>query len=82
MPRHQSPHRVADHVRELVESKGINQTDFGAQIGLSQHAVSRRLLGRVEFTIRELKLVAAALDVPLADLLIDSEDDAGETAAS
>lgn len=68
MPTTTTAERIAEKIRAAMAAKGINQTDLGAALGLSQAGLSRRLLGRVEFTINQLERAAEALDIPLAEL--------------
>lgn len=56
---------MGDEVRAALARRRLSQSDLGQHLGLSQAAVSRRLLGEVPFDIAELAAVAAFLDVPL-----------------
>lgn len=49
--------------------RGVKQIDLAAELGLSQTGVSKRLLGKTPFTINEIAIVAAFLNVPLTQLL-------------
>lgn len=60
---------VAANVRAEVARRRIRQADLADAMGLDQRAVSRRLLGHVEFSATELQKVAQILDVPVARLL-------------
>jgi transcriptional regulator with XRE-family HTH domain len=48
------------------------QTDVAAVLGLSQKAVSRRLIGTVSFSARELHVLADWLGVSPAELIGES----------
>lgn len=69
MPETPTTNRVAERVRAAMAAKGISQTVLGTKLHRSQHAVSRRLLGYVDFSITELETIARELDVPLAELV-------------
>ena len=56
----------AEAVRTL---KRINQTDLGQATGLSQTQLSRRLLGRIPFTVDELDRIAGVLGIELTELI-------------
>lgn len=43
---------------------GINQTQYGEYIGLSQSSVSDRLIGNVEFDLYEIKKTCELLNKP------------------
>ncbi|MGY2119105.1 helix-turn-helix domain-containing protein [Nocardia gipuzkoensis] len=64
-------------IRRIRKSLGMTQTEFGQLINFSQPAVS--LLengGPASHDIRILRLVARALGVPLAILVVDSDEEA------
>lgn len=69
MPQSPTTAHIAENVRRKMDEHRINQTELGAAAGLSQSALSRRLLGQIPFTIPELDLVAAALEVPVSELI-------------
>ena len=54
----------------------MTQAALAALLDVSQQGVSRRLSGRTPFTLDELDLLAASLDVPLGYLmgLTNSQD--------
>lgn len=57
--------RVGDEVRAALARRQISQTVLGQNLGLSQAAVSRRLLGEIPFDVDELTKIAALVDVPI-----------------
>lgn len=59
-------------VAALLERRGMTQTQLAARIGLGQSAVSMLLAGKRNPRMDTLKAIAAALDVPVAELV--SED--------
>lgn len=65
---------IAANVRAEVARRQVRQHQLAAVTGLDQRAVSRRLLGRVEFTASELGAVARLLEVPVARLLGDVDE--------
>jgi transcriptional regulator with XRE-family HTH domain len=52
-----------------MERHGLSTVETAALIGLSSRALSERLAGRVRPLTSEMGALAAALDLPLADLL-------------
>ncbi len=67
--------RVARNVRAELARRGLSQATIANSLGLSQAAVSRRLLGTTSFSIAELERVAEVLPVPIAVLLADEPAD-------
>jgi predicted transcriptional regulator len=66
--------RVAAAVRAEMARRNVTQQMLADQLGMTQAAVSRRLVGRVPFDAEELGRVAEYLGVPVSLLF-------GETAA-
>lgn len=60
---------VAANVRAEVARRRLRQSEIAEALELDQRAVSRRLLGYVEFSASELQKLAGLLDVPAATLL-------------
>jgi transcriptional regulator with XRE-family HTH domain len=60
--------RVAATVRAEMARQRITQTQMAERLGMSQVAVSRRLLGQVPFDVEELGRVAEILDLPASVL--------------
>lgn len=56
-------------VRDALTAAGKSQTEAAVTLGLSQAALSRRLLGHVDFTVVELRKLAAWLGVPVTALV-------------
>lgn len=61
--------RVGDEIRAHLARRRMSQSQLGSLLGLSQTAVSRRLLGEVPFDIDELTAVADALGIDVRDLI-------------
>lgn len=49
--------------------RSMSQTQIAERLGISQPAVSARLLGRTPFDINELVEIAKVLDVPVSTLI-------------
>ena len=64
--------QVAGNVRAEAARRGVSGSQIARAVGLSQSAMSRRLVGTHPFSVTELASVAAYLDVPLSALLPDS----------
>jgi transcriptional regulator with XRE-family HTH domain len=64
---------IAGNVRAEVARVQLRQADIALTLGLDQRAVSRRLLGRVEWSASELTKLARLLEVPVSRLLGEQE---------
>lgn len=64
--------RVAAEIRTALALRRITQTQAAAALGVSQQALSRRLVGAVPLTVDELMALAKLLDVDPAWLLARS----------
>jgi transcriptional regulator with XRE-family HTH domain len=69
MPPNSPAERVAANVRAELGRHRRTQTALAQHLGLSQTAVSRRLLGQVPFDVNEVHSLAAWLGVPVTVLL-------------
>lgn len=69
---------VSRRVRVAMVERDISGSELARRVGMKQPYLSRRLNGTVEFRVGELKAIAIALDMPLADLLPEPEP-AGDT---
>lgn len=64
-------------IRRIRKSIGMTQTELGALINFSQPAVSSlERGGPASYDLRVLRLVARALQVPLAILVVESDEEA------
>ena len=61
----------ASNVRAEMARQGRTQRDLAALLGVSQPTVSARLTGRKDFTVAELRRIAAWLGVPLRALIAE-----------
>lgn len=62
-------HPTAAAVRAELARRGFTQTDAAGILGLSQTAFSRRLVGHVDFSVTEVRHLAAWLQVSVATLM-------------
>jgi transcriptional regulator with XRE-family HTH domain len=62
-------YHVTGEIRAVMARKRITQTALAAQLGLPAHLLARRLSNHVALTVDELAAIAAALEVPVTDLL-------------
>lgn len=63
-----------DRVREHRKRKGMSQEQLGAMIGFSQSEISKIENGNCD-SLSDLKLIAAALDVRIEDLVMEDDPD-------
>lgn len=72
---------VAREVRAEMARRRWGQHAMAARLGWSQAFLSRRLTGRTPFSTHDLEKVAAALEVPVAQL-IQPAHPAGQAAST
>ena len=68
---------IGNAIKDLRQKKGLKQTDFAVECGLSQSYLSSIEKGRKEPTLSILKQIANALSIPMPVLVffsIDQED--------
>jgi len=63
---------VIENVRAAMQRKGLTQAEVGTALGLSQDAISRRLLGKARFQLLELRELADLLGVSVTTLIRES----------
>lgn len=61
--------RLADEVRAAMARRRVSQSVLAQSLPMSQRALSRRLCGRVSFSLRELEAVARALGLHPSELV-------------
>jgi transcriptional regulator with XRE-family HTH domain len=64
---------VAANVRAHMQSAGIAQTTLAEQAGISRSGLIHKYHGRQPFTVENLVHIARALDLPVADLLVNTD---------
>jgi transcriptional regulator with XRE-family HTH domain len=72
MPTNETAQRVAANVRAEMARRAVTQTILAERLGKSQHFISRRLSGKVPFSVDELGDVAVALNVGLTNLMSEA----------
>ena len=60
---------VSTEVRAALARKGLRQWELAVSLGWSQVMLSRRMSGRVAWSTADLEQIAAALDIPLHQLV-------------
>ena len=60
---------VSIEVKVWMARRGMGQAALAEYLGVSRQALSARLTGRTQWTVDDLAAAAAALDVPVAELL-------------
>lgn len=61
--------RIAHAIRARLRANGVSQSAVAAALGISQAAVSRRLVGDVPLSLEDLDVIATQLGVGIAELL-------------
>lgn len=69
MPHTPTTQRIAANVRAEMARRQITQSAMSKETGLSQTAISRRLVGSIPFTVNELDRIADILTVPVSHLI-------------
>lgn len=69
MGTHQMAEEVARYVSQAIVTKGLTKQHIAEVTGIPYSTLSRKLLGRTEFTFTELALVADALNVSPSSLI-------------
>lgn len=64
---------TSDRARTLLALKRIPHARVAEAFSKTPASVSRKMCGRVPFTVEELRTLAKLLDVTVSDLLGDSE---------
>jgi len=62
-------HPAVRAIRDLLDERGINKTEFARQLGWGRMQVHRRLAGEADLTIAEVEHIADVLDVPVTYFL-------------
>lgn len=57
--------------------QGVSQADLADRLQTGQAHISRKLVGRLEFTTRDLQRIADALGVPVTQFLVTREPAGG-----
>ena len=52
-----------DKLRGLMAEKGIKQIDLADRLNISMSAINNKMLGKTEFTLREIKEISKMLCV-------------------
>lgn len=60
-----------EKIKELLEKKKIEQIQLAAQVGVSGAMISYIISGLKEPSLTVLTRIAKALDVPVAELIIE-----------
>ena len=61
--------RIGLRIRAAIAGADVTQEELAERVGKSQQWVSRRITGTVPADASDIELIAAALDVPVAQLL-------------
>lgn len=66
--------RPPNRIRELRLKRGLSQTVLGERVGLTQGQVGHLENGARNLTLEWMKRIARAMDVSVAELLIDEDN--------
>ena len=67
-------HIIGDNIRRTLINKERTQTWLAAEIGSTRESITQSVAGKTAISLRRVCEIAAALDVPVTDLLLDDED--------
>ncbi len=65
---------VAANIRAELARAGISQVSLTASLGITQQALSRRLLGKTPFSVDETFAIADLLGIPVSVILPTRSD--------
>lgn len=65
---------VNEKIKKIRKKKGLNQFDLAELIGVSQPAISK-LENSTDLSVRNLFVIATALDVPVTDFFTIEDDE-------
>lgn len=68
-------YNVSMRAKEIRKAKGLTQVELAHMAGVEQATVSRFEKGNEGVTLGVVKKIAAALDVPMADLFANDRSD-------
>jgi transcriptional regulator with XRE-family HTH domain len=60
---------IATNIKAEMARRDVTQASLAGKLGVSQQFISRRLSGKVPLSVDELGDIAAAIGVPLVDLV-------------
>lgn len=65
---------VGRRVHMMMWDRGLTQTSFGAQLGMDQSTLGKKLRGKVGWSLGEIAAVASALNVSISQLFGENGD--------
>lgn len=66
--------KLGQVIRSFREEKGVTQQELGYRCDFEKTAISRIEAGNVNITVKTLRKIARALDVPMGDLIAFDHD--------
>ncbi len=67
--------KIGKRIKNIARSKGFTAQQLGDKVGRTRQSIQDMYSGRIKVSLNQLKDVASALGVPLALLMVDSEDE-------
>lgn len=67
-------HIIGENIRRLLRDKRRTQMWLAEEIGSTRESISMSISGRATVSLRRMCEIAAALDVPVTELLLDDDD--------
>ena len=61
--------RVGELVRVWMYRREVRQPELAKQLGITQQTASRKISGKITWSVTDLAKTAALLDVPLSELM-------------
>jgi len=66
---------IGKRIKHIARSKGFTAQQLGDKVGRTRQSIQDMYSGRIKVNLDQLKAIASALGVPLALLMVDSEDE-------
>ena len=63
--------RVGEQVRFWMFRRGVRQPELAEKLGVTAASASRKIAGKIGWSVSDLAKAAAVLDVPLSELMPD-----------
>lgn len=65
---------IGRNIRRVLHEQKRTQTSLAQQIGSTRESIGQSIAGKSAISLRRVCEIAAAMDVPVTDLLLDDDD--------